>query len=311
MNSNLRDMNRRNFIIGLTTAFGAGFAMIDPKKVLADEKADNRQKKSVIRDHFWLWGHETGSHNNAWNLPAQSQITPVEAAHYMGIPNMIMVRYGKNALSLDKQYVLPYRSLREVVWSVVGASGRNDKDEITRVLQLPGNLPNMTGVMMDDFFRRAKSVQYAGALSTAELATLCKRLSGSGRGLKLWVVLYDGQLDWPVKEHLELCDKVTYWTWKAENLKNLENNFAKMEKMVPQKCGKVLGCYMWDYGGGKSMPLDMMKYQCETGLCWLKEGRIEGMIFLASCICDLDIEAVEWTRKWISEVGNMELKNPA
>lgn len=150
-------------------------------------------------------------------------------------------------------------------------------------------------------------MQDAGSLSIAELTTLCNRLSGSVRGLKLWVVLYDGQLDWPVKEHLELCNKVTYWTWKADNLKNLESTFAKMEKLVPQKCGKILGCYMWDYGGKKPMPLDLMKYQCETGLRWLKEGRIEGMIFLASCICDLDIEAVEWTRKWISEVGNVEL----
>ena len=36
---------------------------------------------------------------------------------------------------------------------------------------------------------------------------------------------------------------------------------------------------------------------------WLRQGRIEGMIFLASCICDLELEAVEWTRRWIAEVG--------
>jgi len=31
------------------------------------------------------------------------------------------------------------------------------------------------------------------------------------------------------------------------------------------------------------------------------------MIFLASCICDLDLEAVEWTRAWIDQVGNEQL----
>jgi hypothetical protein len=61
---------------------------------------------------------------------------------------------------------------------------------------------------------------------------------------------------------------------------------------------------MWDYGNKKPMPLDLMKHQCEIGLRWLEEGRIEGMVFLASCICDLDLEAVEWTRGWIEEIVN-------
>ncbi len=53
--------------------------------------------------------------------------------------------------------------------------------------------------------------------------------------------------------------------------------------------------------------LERMRRQCELGLSWLKEGKIEGMIFLASCICDLELEAVEWTRSWIAEVGQEPL----
>jgi hypothetical protein len=50
-----------------------------------------------------------------------------------------------------------------------------------------------------------------------------------------------------------------------------------------------------------------MQQQCQLGLEWLRTGRIEGMIFLASCICDLNLEAVEWTRKWIREVGDAKV----
>jgi hypothetical protein len=64
---------------------------------------------------------------------------------------------------------------------------------------------------------------------------------------------------------------------------------------------------MWDYGIKRPMPLDLMKFQCKCGLRWLKEGRIEGMIFLASCICDLDLETVEWTKQWIAQVGGQSL----
>ena len=55
------------------------------------------------------------------------------------------------------------------------------------------------------------------------------------------------------------------------------------------------------------MPLDLMRHQCELGLRWLRQGRIEGMIFLASCLCDLELEAVEWTRNWIAQVGQKQV----
>jgi hypothetical protein len=61
---------------------------------------------------------------------------------------------------------------------------------------------------------------------------------------------------------------------------------------------------MWDYGAQRPMPIPAMRRQCELGLRWLHEGRIEGMIFLASCICDLGLDAVEWTRAWIAEVAD-------
>ena len=79
-----------------------------------------------------------------------------------------------------------------------------------------------------------------------------------------------------------------------------------MERLAPQ-CGRALGCYLWDYGKKKPMPLDLMQHQCEMGLEWLKKGRIEGMIFLASCICDLELEAVEWTRNWIAKVRSEQI----
>jgi len=50
-----------------------------------------------------------------------------------------------------------------------------------------------------------------------------------------------------------------------------------------------------------------MRHQCELGLQWLKLGRIEGMIFLATKICDLDLEAVEWTRQWMAQVGDQAI----
>lgn len=248
-----------------------------------------------IRDKLWLWGHQAGSLDKGWNLPEPSRITAVEAAHYMGIPNLIMVRFGANDLPATPRNAIPFRSLRRVVWSVVGAGGRTDPEETARVQALPDKLPNMCGLIMDDFFQ-PKDARQVAVLSADELRALRS-------GMDLWVVLYDYQLDLPVQAHLDQCDVVTFWTWEARNLNRLEENMEACRKL----CGKrsiVLGCYMWDFGAKAPMPLTAMQQQCELGLQWLRAGKIDGMIFLASCICDLELAAVEWTRAWIEKLRN-------
>jgi len=61
---------------------------------------------------------------------------------------------------------------------------------------------------------------------------------------------------------------LSLWTWRASDLALLDKNMAHFEEIV---------------------------------------GRIEGMIFLASCICDLPLDAVEWSRRWIAKVGDEPL----
>ena len=257
-------------------------------------------------DKFWLWGHDAGSHDDQYDLPAKSRITPVEAAYYMGVPNVIQVRYSQASLAPTDQYIVPFRALDKVMCSLVGAGGVTIEAERERVLDLPRCLPNMTGVIMDDFFRDVTDPQKAGQLSPRQLDHICARLSEYERDLELWVVLYTHQLKLPVGEHLARCDRVTFWTWEAPQLERLEEHLAALEALAPS-CGIVLGCYMWDYGLKRPMPVEAMRRQCEQGLAWLKSGRIGGMIFLATCICDLGLPAVESTRHWIREVGGEEV----
>lgn len=95
-------------------------------------------------------------------------------------------------------------------------------------------------------------------------------------------------------------------TWNFEELKDLQANFEKLKTMVPDQ-RILLGCYMWGFGTGKPIPIELLRHQSELGLQWLKQGRIEGMIFLATNVCDLDLEAVEWPRQWIAQVGDQGL----
>ena len=131
-------------------------------------------------------------------------------------------------------------------------------------------------------------------------------MNTKGRHLDIGVTLYTHQLDPRIRPHLECCDVVSLWTWKAQDLKKLEQNFA-LAKSLAQGKQLRLGCYMWDFGAKKPMPVELMRKQCEFGLEQLRRNNISGMIFLASNICDLDLEAVEWSRQWIAEVGSEPL----
>jgi hypothetical protein len=144
-------------------------------------------------------------------------------------------------------------------------------------------------------------------LSVDEITAMKADMHTAGRPMRLGVTLYTHQLGMPLGPYLAQCDDVSLWTWNAPDLKDLESNFEKFEQLTPNS-DKLLGLYMWDYGLHQPISLDLMEKQCNKALDWLKQARIRGMIFLASCICDLGLDAVEWSRDWIAGVGDTALQ---
>lgn len=254
-----------------------------------------------VRDHLWLHAHQEGSHNNRYGISASSRMTPAEAALYMGIPNVMMVVYNDKPEPPFENHAKPLIFADQLVWSIVGdsRSKRNNKQtDLEAVLALKLKMPNLNGAIVDDFFTAD-----AARWDLQSMQRITEHMHENG--LDLWIPLYAAQLDDRLSSFLEICDRTSLWTWRAEDLVNLEESFFRYEKMVPNKL-KYLGCYMYDYGDKCPMPLHRMRYQCEKGLEWLYEGRIDGIVFLASCICDLDLESVEWTRDWVTRVGSEE-----
>ena len=286
-------MNRRNFFKSAALAAPA-VSFLNPSCI------SNTNSPSVtVRDRFWIWSHEAGAYNGQWGLPKDSRITPVEGAAYMNVPNIIFVRYEDKPVPPFFQLAVPFWAMKNVFWSITGASGLTSDEERKHVFDLAAQNPNITGFMMDDFFQG----ESGASLSIEELTDIRSRLTINGIPRKICVTLYTHQILPQFREHLALCDVISLWTWKAEDLKDLEANFRKLKELCPDH-ELLLGCYMWDFGVKQPMPLDQMKRQCELGLEWLKKGDIQGMIFLATNICDIELETVKWTREWIRAVGS-------
>ena len=265
----------------------------------------------TVRDRLWVWAHLEGSYDNQYGLPnnGHGRMTPVEAAESLGVPNIIFIRYGGKPSPPYEEYAAQYRNVKKLMWSFVGdASSGTSAAEQEHVIELARKTPNMTGLFMDDFFHgKAAPVgdsdsEAAASITVARLREIRQKMERLDRTLDLDVVLYSHQLHPAIRHHLDLCDVVSFWSWTADDLAKLPENFAKYQQIAPKK-RTLLGIYMWDFGQGKPLPMDLMKMQCDQGLKWLKDGTIEGMIFLATNICDLKIEAVEWSKHWIAEHG--------
>ena len=257
----------------------------------------------TVRDRLWMWGHAAGSHDRGWGISRTSRMTPLEGAAYMDVPNLILIRYDDIPEIPFDQYAIPFRALDRVYWSVTGASGVTSERERDHVLGLADRFPNIVGLFLDDFFTQRCDPAPA-VMSLDDVRALKQRMVLLHRELRLGVTFYDHDLNRvELFPYLELCDDVGLFTWEAHRLRNLEANLATLERVSPRST-KFLNLYLYDYGCKQPMPVDLMQLQAETGLRWLQEGRVAGLILLASCICDLEFEAVEWTREWIAKVGD-------
>lgn len=266
-------------------------------------------RANTVLDRLWIF--TCAANSDFPHIGRRSVMTPVEGAFYLGVPNIIVVQssekeapYGRLEPPLA-QYAVPMRRLKRVVWSVVGSGGFHSPSETREVLELAKTTPNFAGIMLDDFFTGQKDGKRA-QWTIQELAEARRELKRIRPDLEVFVTLYDRQLDLPLADYLELMDVITLWTGRPEGLANLEANLKKVERIAP-KARRMLGCYLVDYGRKQGMPLAAMELQCRTGLLWLQQGRISGIILLGNTTMDLGFESVEWARQWIEKVGPMEL----
>lgn len=303
MSAKSSGITRRQFFSGAA----AGAAGLGLDKAL--QGATRPGGDGTVRDRFWVFA--CAANSDYPNIGQRSVMTPVEATFYLGVPNLIVVQsstgeapYGRLNPPFE-QYAIAMRPLKRVVWSVVGSGGFTSQAETREVLDLVKRMPNFAGIMLDDFFTSKKEGQRA-VWTVDHLGDIRQELRASSKDLRIFVTLYTSQLDLPLSDYLNLVDVITLWTGDPAQLERLEENLKKVEKLFPDK--KIMqGCYVVDYGKKASVSVTAMQQQCETGLRWLREGRIEGMIFLGNTTMDLGYESVEWTRNWIQKVGDTVL----
>lgn len=327
-----RDSRRR--FLGSMAASGASLA-VTPAVGRAAESAGAERPRATVRDHLWIFTVFAGGDNaslESGGVRGGSRMTPAEGAFWLNVPNLLLIRSSNQpplpegpwrAKTSFEQWAISFQPLDRVVWSVVGSGGKGGMGELPHVISLAKKYPNITGIYLDDFIIDAKKQadgRIAGrpALQPEELKAARQQMRAVGRPMEIWVTLYTHEICPPRKttspgfrgcvpplaDFLALFDVLTLWTWNADELPALEENLAALEAIAPKGRRIALGMYLWDFPNRRPVPLELMKHQCELGLKWLKEKRIQELIFLANTVLDVGLPSAEFSRKWIAEVGS-------
>ena len=277
----------------------------DQKSRLAMAKIEPR----VVRDLLWVWGNPemttTGKHAAA----TFAQASPAERAQLLGVSNVIMAGYGlPNDDQKAEAWMREISGCSRIVWEIM-ADGEGGppfvyQERMAQVHRLVRKYPKIEAVLLDDM----STVKINKGFKPEHIRQMRKLLSGEYAGVDLWGVWYTMTFDREgIEQYIKELDVINLWTWHAKDVTDLEKNVAHCERLFPEK-PIVLGLYLYDYGGGRRMPMDLLRFECETALELAHAGRIEGIVFLT---ITNDAEAVGWVADWIKRVGDQELHVPS
>lgn len=277
--------------------------------------ASCKKEGPKLKDNFWLWGQNAGSHHEGspeagYRLPGKNLLGPREGADFFGLDKMLRVTMKAGPFPPFDDEAEKIKDLKEVVWSAIGAGGakqysEGDHSDIDEVIRMAEIYPNVTGAIVDDFFRSSEIPGVSVARHSVEsILNMREKLHNfHKRRLDLWLVWYTYQLDFKVDDYLDLFDVITLWTWKGSDLPNLDENIKKCLNKTPGK-RHFAGCYLWNYGERMPLTMDQMKYQLDRYYYWMKKGDIEGIIFCSNAtVPDTGLDTADYLKKWIAETG--------
>lgn len=299
-------MNRREFIEN--AALGAGMLAAGGCSSFLAGPRERVPYGDTIGDRLWMWGHHAdsfasmkGDKREFYNLPFERRVDMAAACREMQIPGCFVVRWRNLPRTADLfEYMKQFRDTKRVGFSITDQAPESFDEKVRIGFELADRMPNLTSFVMDDFFSEIK--KNSGEIG--KLSDLRDRLHD--RGMKLGVVLYADAngLRPEYREALAFCDEVTYWFWNGKNVNTVETQVMNLRAFIGSEKPVLLGQYMYDFGGKKPLSARDMECQLEQTSRLLASRTISGVIFHCTPLVDMDLEAVEVSRRWIQANRN-------
>jgi len=162
-----------------------------------------------------------------------------------------------------------------------------------RFSELSKTCPQLTGVIVDDFFNDYPKLLTAEDVLDIKDALIGKTVDASGHvdhsspattpDLKLYIVVYEHQLARPLEETvLNAIDGVSFWTWKQnENFTNFDTNVDAIKRRFPGR-EVIAGVYV--YNGAQTPTPESVHHIIGQAVEMYEAGKIDGLLIFAGKI---------------------------
>ena len=252
-----------------------------------------------LNDYFWIWGHPTNSLYNHYGITKESDCSPVDGAKYLGAKNVYFVPMYKpfdRAIETERA-----KDFNGVMWSIEDV--RLFPEKLNAVISLSKVYKNIKGIIFDDFFNCENTYNNYLNYSLEMLNEYKEKLHA--QGLEMWVVLYTKifrrELDLDtVKKYVDVFDGVSLWFWDEDEVMESYDDCINVLFDIAPTQKKMLGCYLYDFGGEKSAKATVVLKQLNSAKELIKQNKIDGVILHTNAIITEDyIEAVDACKKWL------------
>ena len=261
---------------------------------------------AVVRDLLWVWGFAGKAHDGQASAATFASASPAQRAALLGIDNIVMAGQGlPDDHGQADEMTARVATANRLVWETrPDGAGIGPpflyQQRMAQIRKLVDRYPRIEGVLLDDM----STGKIDRGFKPEHIRHIRSLLPGKYGSVKVWGVVYTMSLGRAgMDDYLRELDVINLWAWHAKDVVKLEKYVAHCRKVAPDK-PIVLGLYLHDYGGGRSIPPELLSQQCDTALKLAHAGQIQGMLFLTE---DNAPDAVEWTIDWIKRVGDQKL----
>ena len=289
-------MNRREFVRGVGAAAGAG--LLGGCEWM--RPSETSFYGPTIRDRLWMWGHHPLSlmpykDKPIYNIPPRRHIDMAAACREMDIPGCFVVRWRNLPRKADiPEYMKQFKDTKRVGFSITDGAVETVEEKIRLGFEYADRMPNLTTLIMDDFFSAKANTRSADEIVRVREETAKRRM-------KLGMVLYSDAngLKPEFKPILDLFDEITFWFWNGKNVGTIEEQVGKLKDLIGSEKPILLGQYMYDFGAKRELPGRLMEDQLAATSRLLASRAIDGVIFHCTPLVDMDLDAVRLSREWI------------
>ena len=266
---------------------------------------------SGLIDKIWLLGETPGSHhaNPYYRLPGVNTMTPLEGLEFYGVKNLCRMKmgtdrdlnYATDPLIKDEKGVMDKLSL-----SLLGAGGRGDGDvdaaTMEEIFEVAKKDKRLVSAINDDFFCGNRPEIFTPSVLSHQREELHTSID---RPIEFWSVIYERSIlkNENIYDHAKEYDLTTFWVWYSENIPNLPA-YLEWAKSLTDNGRVILGLYMWDYGNGKEIFDDIIKYQLDFAYERLVKGDLEGVMLHSSNNSDIGLHSTVMVKEWLGFIGN-------